>query len=96
MFKVLKVDGPNFVTDRGCVSLTPSQYADGGKSEPVSDGDWLRMRALFVNAPALLAACKLLLAAIDSASLERAAVAARDAVRKAEDAKDGRNPTWKP
>ncbi len=58
MFKVLKTDGPNLVTDLGCICITPFQYADGGKSQPVSSDDWKRMRDLFIAAPDLLEACK--------------------------------------
>jgi hypothetical protein len=54
MFTVQKIDGGNLVTDKGCASLAPFLYADVGKSKPVSRDDFLRMRALFVVAPALL------------------------------------------
>jgi len=56
MYEVLKIDGPNLVTDKGCVGLNPFQYADGGKSRPVSDKDWEMMRRMFIAAPAMLAA----------------------------------------
>jgi hypothetical protein len=58
MFKVLRVDGPNIVTDIGCVSLNPFQYADGGKTKPVSIEDWKKIVALFAASPDLLAACQ--------------------------------------
>jgi hypothetical protein len=53
MFKVLKIDGGNITTDLGGISLTPLQYADGGKSRPVNGVDFGRMLRLFVAAPAL-------------------------------------------
>jgi len=56
MFKVLRVDGPNIVTDKGCVSVSRFQYADGGKTHPVSAEDWRAMRDGFLALPDLLAA----------------------------------------
>jgi hypothetical protein len=56
MFKVLKVDGPNIVTDKGCVCISGFQYADGGKTHSVSDEDSLEMRSLFLASPAMLKA----------------------------------------
>lgn len=53
MFKVLKIDGPHIITDKGMVTLSTSQYADGGKTFPASEEDWLKMRDLFVAAPQL-------------------------------------------
>lgn len=58
MFRVERIDGPNLTTDRGCIQIVPFQYADGGRTQPVSDEDWRKMRALFIAAPDLLAACK--------------------------------------
>jgi hypothetical protein len=63
MFKVLKVDGPNIVTDKGCIALVGFSYADGGKTHPVSHEDWLKMRDAFLAIPALLAACELFIKA---------------------------------
>lgn len=62
MFQVLNVDGPNLTTDRGCIQIVPFQYADGGRSCPVSNEDWKAMRTLFIAAPDLLAACEKILA----------------------------------
>ena len=56
MYRVLKIDGPNLVTDKGCVSIQGFQYADGGKTSSVTIEDWKMMRQMFIAAPALLAA----------------------------------------
>lgn len=58
MFEVLHVDGPNIVTDKGMVCLGGAQYADGGKTKPPSEADWVMMRALFMAAPELLEGCR--------------------------------------
>jgi hypothetical protein len=71
VFKVIKVDGPNLVTDKGCVCLAPFQYADGGKSRPVGTEDWRAMRALFLGAPRLLEAAKALHAVLTAIRLEQ-------------------------
>jgi hypothetical protein len=65
VFKVLKVDGPNLVTDKGGICLAGFQYADGGKTRPVDDETWSRMRSLFIAAPGLLKALKDLLRETD-------------------------------
>jgi hypothetical protein len=49
-----RVDGANVVTDKGMVSLSPSQYADGGKTSPVTGADYQRMKAAFLASPMLL------------------------------------------
>ena len=54
MFKVLKIDGPNIVTDKGGVCITAFAYADGGKTHAVSLEDWRMMRDLFVALPDLV------------------------------------------
>jgi hypothetical protein len=59
MFNILKVNGPNIVTDRGMVTLSPSQYADGGKTKPVSSETWAGMRSCVVHGPEMIAALKL-------------------------------------
>ncbi len=56
MFKVLKVDGPHIITDKGMVTISSSQYADGGKTQPVSPETWLEMRDAFVAMPEIKAA----------------------------------------
>lgn len=58
MFKVLRVDGPNIMTDQGGICLAPFQYADGGKTQPVSTEVWHEMRSLFLAAPDLLEAAQ--------------------------------------
>lgn len=57
MFKVLKVDGPNIMTDLGGVSIHSFSYADGGKSQPVSQDDWRKMRDLFLLLPQFMQLC---------------------------------------
>jgi hypothetical protein len=63
MFRVLKIDGPNIVTDKGGIQVVPFQYADGGKTQSVSQGDWQAMRDAFCALPDLLAACEAFLRA---------------------------------
>ena len=56
MFQILKVDGPNILTNRGGVALVPFQYADSDEARPVGNEDWRRMRDLFLAGPEMLAA----------------------------------------
>lgn len=58
MFKVLKIDGPHIVTDKGCVIIMPFQYADGGKTKPIDDDTLHVMRNLFLASPKMLSALR--------------------------------------
>jgi hypothetical protein len=58
MFKVLKDDGPNILTDLGGICLQPMAYADGGNTTSASVDDWRRMKTLFIQSPRLLGACE--------------------------------------
>lgn len=90
MFKVLKIDGPHLVTDKGCIAVVPFQYAGGGKTGPVSLRDAERFRRLFAAAPELLASLREMVAAMlahaslglneqEAAMLQRADAALRKA-----------------
>lgn len=60
-FKVLRRDGRNLVTDRGCVSVSPFSYADGGKTHPLSADDAAQLTNHVVALPYLVAALERLL-----------------------------------
>lgn len=53
IYKVLSIDGPNIVTDRGCVDIGTFAYADGGISKPADMDTWALIRSLVVYGPKL-------------------------------------------